>query len=86
MKNLIFILMLFLTLQIAYAETKLFSGTLITDTDKVIDGSIFKFKYDDASNKVFAQTPTTALIVDNGACKSNNVFRICKGWNSINYY
>ncbi|MBS3114736.1 hypothetical protein J4448_06555 [Candidatus Woesearchaeota archaeon] len=77
MKNLIFILMLFLTLQIVYAETKIFSGTVITDTDKVIEGSIFKFKYDDVSNKVFAQTPTTALIVDNGACKSNNVFRVC---------
>lgn len=77
MKNLIFILMLFLTLQIAYAETKIFSGNLITDTDKVIDGATFIFKYDESSQKAFVQTPATALIVDNGACKSNNVFRIC---------
>ena len=77
MKNIIFILMLFLALQAVYAETEIFSGTLITDTDKEIDGSIFNFKYDDASNKVFVQTPTKALIVDNGACKSNEIFRVC---------
>ncbi|MBS3105923.1 hypothetical protein J4234_06750 [Candidatus Woesearchaeota archaeon] len=77
MKNLIFILMLFLTLQIAYAETKMFSGTLITDTDKVIDGATFTFKYDENSQKAFVQTPTTALIVENGGCKSNDIFRIC---------
>lgn len=78
MKNLmIYALMMILVLQIANAETKIFSGTVTTDTDKVIDGSIFRFKYDENSNKAFVQTPTTNLIVDNGACKSNDIFRVC---------
>ena len=77
MRNLIFILIMLLTLQIAYAQTEIFSGTLITDTDKIIDGSTFLFKYDENSKKAFVQTPATALIVDNGGCKSNDVFRIC---------
>ncbi|MBI2658970.1 hypothetical protein HYX05_02600 [Candidatus Woesearchaeota archaeon] len=73
----IFFFVLCLMLQIAYAETEIFSGTLMTDTDKVIDGATFVFKYDENSQKAFVQTPATALIVDNGACKSSNVFRIC---------
>lgn len=73
----VFFFILCLMLQIAYAETEMFSGTLITDTDKVIDGATFIFKYDENSQKAFVQTPATALIVDNGACKSNNVFRVC---------
>ncbi|MBI2655303.1 hypothetical protein HYX06_02665 [Candidatus Woesearchaeota archaeon] len=50
---------------------------MITDTEKVIEGGIFKFSYDEYANKVFAQTPTTNLIIDNGACKSNSVFKVC---------
>src|SRR3989344_489667 len=76
-KWMISVLMLFLILQIAYAETKIFSGIVITDTDKVIDGGTFKFKYDENSKKVFVDTPAGGLIVDNGACKPNNVFRVC---------
>ena len=45
--------MMFLTLQVAYAETKIFSGKVITDTDKVIDGSTFRFTYDENSKKAF---------------------------------
>ena len=76
-KWMISVLMLFLILQIAYAETKIFSGIVITDTDKVIDGGTFKFKYDENSKKAFVDTPAGGLIVDNGACKPNNVFRVC---------
>ncbi len=65
------------------AETEIFKGKVITDTDKVIDDNIFRFRYDENSNKVFVQTPATSLIVDNGACKSGNVFRVCI--NSANF-
>ena len=75
--------MLFLTLQVAYAETKIFSGKVITDTDKVIDGGTFRFTYDENSKKAFVQTPAGGLIVDNGACKPNNIFRVCI--NSANF-
>lgn len=66
-----------LLLPIAVAETKIFSGNIITDTDKVIDGGIFRLTYDENSRKAFVQTPATGLIVDNGACKSNGIFRVC---------
>ncbi len=75
-KKIIFVIFI-LSLPIVFAETKIFSGSVITDTDKVIDDGIFRFRYDETANKVFAQTPTTNLIVDNGACKSNVVFKVC---------
>ncbi len=62
---------------LASAETEIFSGIVVTDTDKNIDGDIFRFSYDETSNKVFAQTPATNLIIDNGACKSSSLFRVC---------
>ncbi len=68
---------LILMLPIASAETKIFSGRILTGSEKDIDGGIFKLAYDSQSNKVFVGTPSTGLIVDNGACKSNNVFRVC---------
>lgn len=74
-KIIFFVFILFLP--IALAETQIFSGTAITDTDKVIDGNVFRFTYEPESNKVFVQTPSSALIVENGACKSNNIFRVC---------
>ena len=77
MKLLLFLLILILFLPIAFAETKIFSGNVITDTDKVIDNGIFRFTYDENSKKAFVQTPATGLIVDNGACKSNAIFRVC---------
>lgn len=82
-KLILYFLLSALILPIAFAETKIFSGKAITDTDKSIEGGIFRFKYDEASNKVFAQTPTTNMIIDNGACKSNEVFRVCI--NSANF-
>lgn len=78
MKKLLPYLLVFaFLLQIANAETLLYSGKVITDTDKEISGSIFRFRYDETANKVFVQTPSVNLIVDNGACKSNNVFKVC---------
>lgn len=77
MKPLAIILMLFLSLQVAYAETQIFSGKVITGENKVIDGGIFKFTYDENSKKAFVDTPAGGLIVENGACKPNSVFRVC---------
>lgn len=72
-----FLSVLILFLPLTFAETKIFSGNVITDTGKVVDGGTFRFTYDENANKVFVQTPSTGLIVENGACKSNNVFRVC---------
>ena len=77
MKRFAIIFTILLIMPIAFAETKIYSDNVVTDTDKSIEGSIFRFGYDEHSNKVFAQTPTTNLIVDNGACKSNEVFKVC---------
>ena len=77
MKLIIFLSILILFLPITFAETKIFSGNVITDTDKVIDGGIFRFTYDENTKKAFVQTPATGLIVENDACKSNAVFRVC---------
>ncbi len=38
---------------------------------------IFRFNYDEGSNMIFAKTPTTNMLIENGACKQNDVFRIC---------
>ncbi len=62
---------------LVFAETEIFSGIAVTDTDKDIGGTIFRFGYDETSNKVLVQTPATSLIIDNGACKSSSVFRVC---------
>ena len=78
MKTIAVIFFVFILLSaMAYAETEIFSGTVITGTDKVVDGGIFRFAYDEPSNQVFVQTPATSLIVENGKCKSSSVFRVC---------
>lgn len=82
-KRLIYLFILMLLLPISIAETQIFSGKVITDTDKVIDGNTFRFTYEETSNKVFVQTPTQNLIVENGKCKSNDVFKVCI--NSANF-
>jgi len=76
-KYTIFLIAFILLLKLAGAETQIFSGKVITDQDKVIENNIFRFRYDETSNKIYAQTPSTNLIIDNGACKSNALFRIC---------
>jgi len=68
---------LILLLPIAAAETEIFSGKILTGAEKDIDGDIFKFTYDSFADKAFVQTSSTGLIVDNGACKSNEVFKVC---------
>lgn len=77
LKPIIYLSVLIMLMPAASAETQIFSGTAITDTDKVIDGKAFRFTYEPESNRVFVQTPSSALIVENGACKSNSVFRVC---------
>ncbi|MBI2101867.1 hypothetical protein HYT53_04630 [Candidatus Woesearchaeota archaeon] len=83
MKLAISLSILILFLPAALAETEIFSGKVITNSDKSIDGGIFRFQYDDVADKVFVQTPTTNLISANGECKSNDVFRVCI--NSANF-
>ena len=84
MKNLtIFFSLLMLLSPLVFAETEIYSGKIITDTDKVIDGGTFRFTYDESSEKAFVQTPAGGLIVENGACKPNNIFRVCI--NSANF-
>ncbi|MBI2559260.1 hypothetical protein HYW20_08115 [Candidatus Woesearchaeota archaeon] len=75
--TILFFSILILCTGLAAAETEIFSGIVVTDTDKDIDGDIFRFSYDETSNKVLVQTPATSLIIDNGACKSSSVFRVC---------
>ncbi len=76
-KYLIYFSILVFLIQIAYADTQIFSGKVITDQDKVIEDGIFRFKYDEPANKVYAITPSTSMIIDVGACKNNDLFRIC---------
>ena len=79
----IFFSLLMLLVPLIVAETEIFSGKVVTDTDKVIDGGTFRFTYDENSRKAFVQTPAGGLIVENGACKPNNIFRVCI--NSANF-
>ena len=84
MKKIIINFLLFVViLHAVSAETKIFSGTVITDSEKIADGYKFSFEYDESSKKAFATTPSTNMIIDYGACKSNNIFRICI--NSANF-
>ncbi|MBI2653652.1 hypothetical protein HYX02_02460 [Candidatus Woesearchaeota archaeon] len=76
-RGIFFIVVFVLAIPVAIAESQIFSGKVLTDTDKIIEGGIFRFNYDINNDKVFVQTPSTGLIVDNGACKSNNIFKIC---------
>ena len=61
----------------AIAETEIFKGSVITNSDLVVGQSTFKVNYDEKSNKVLVQTPAVSMIIDNGDCKSNDMFRIC---------
>ena len=83
-KSIILLLALMLILPVAHAETPIFSGTVITDQNKVVEGNTFKFIYDENSNKTFVQTPTQNMIIENGKCNSNSVFKVCV--NSASYY
>src|SRR3989338_6287110 len=82
-KIIIFLLLFAVIIHSVSAETGIFSGTVITGSEKTADGYTFSFEYDESANKAFATTPSTNLIIDNGACKSNDIFRICI--NSANF-
>ncbi len=84
-KSITFFLIFVLSMQLAYSETEIFSGKITTGTDKEIEGGIFRFIYDEQMDKVFVQTPETSLIIENGACKSNDVFRVCINGANFSY-
>ena len=65
------------SLNLSYAESLLFSGSIMTDTDKKIDGNIFRFAYEETSNRVYVQTTAGGIIVNNGDCNSNTIFKVC---------
>lgn len=82
-KLMLYFFMMALVLHISFAESKIFSGTVITDTDKTVETYKFRFNYDETAKKAFVTTPTTNMIIDHGSCKSNNVFKVCI--NSANF-
>ena len=68
---------LIILLPLSSAETLIFSGSAITGEDKIIKGNVFRFAYEERSDKVFVQTPASGIIVENGACNSNTLFKVC---------
>lgn len=76
-------LLFVLLIPIAKSETQIFSGKVITDTDTDIDDVIFRFSYSPEDDKMFVASPLENLIIENGGCKSGNVFRVCI--NSVNF-
>ena len=72
-----YFIILLLLIPLAYAESTIFTGSLTTDSEISADGHKFSFNYDEYSKKAFATTPSTNLIIDNGACKSNDIFKVC---------
>ncbi len=77
LKLLMFLFAFIVVLPMVNAETQIFTGTVITDRQYDIQGSIFAFTYDESSNKVFVQNPSTSLIIENGKCNSNTEFKVC---------
>ncbi|GEM_PF-2206131 len=70
-------LLFILLMPFSYAETSLFSGKVITGTDKITDAGTFKFAYEDTGKAAYVQTPSTNLIIPAGDCRSNSLFRVC---------
>src|SRR3989344_2332926 len=83
-KSLMLLPMIFIIIPIAFAESKIHSGSVITETDLKLTEGTFRFTYDVYSNQPFVMTPTINMIIPNGECKSNGVFRVCI--NSADYY
>ena len=78
MKNLTILPFILILLSLsAAAETEIFAGKVITDTNTVIDGKNFKFIYEESTNKVFVQADGTNMIVENGACSSRDILKVC---------
>ena len=83
-RTLIFILLIILFVPLSFAETQIFSGSVITDTDVKVVNSTFRFTYEETSQNVFVQTPAKYLIIESGTCKSSDVLKVCVG--NASYY
>src|SRR3989344_2480741 len=76
-KRVILFIALVLLIPLAYAESTIFTGIVTTDSEISAEGNKFSFNYDKYSKKAFPTTPSTNLIIDYGACKSNDIFKVC---------
>lgn len=83
-RSLLLLALIIFLIPIAFAESKIYSGSVITDSDLKITEGTFRFTFDSAGNQTFVQTPTINMIIKSGECKSNGVFKVCMG--SADYY
>src|SRR3989344_1456292 len=83
-KSLMLLLIVFIIIPVAFAETSIFSDNVITDSYLNLAEGTFRFTYDAEGNQTFVVTPTINMIIQNGECKSNGVFKVCI--NSADYY
>jgi len=83
-KSLMLLPVILIIIPIAFAESKIHSGNVITDTDLKLAEGTFRFTYDVEGNQTFVMTPTINMIIQTGECKSNGVFKVCI--NSAEYY
>ena len=65
-KSLMLLPMIFIIIPIAFAESKIHSGSVITETDLKLTEGTFRFTYDVYSNQTFVMTPTINMIIPNG--------------------
>ena len=68
---------------VVFSEKEIFKGNVATDVYKEIDGTDFKFVYDEISNQAFVETSMSSLIVENGECIPNDRYKVCL--NSANF-
>jgi len=83
-RSLLFVPIFILLIPLAFAESKIYSGSVITDSDLKLKEGTFRFTYDSIGNQTFVQTPTINMIIKSGECKSNAVFKVCMG--AADYY
>lgn len=83
-KSLMILPVILIIIPAAFAETSIFSDNVITDSYLKLAEGTFRFTYDADGNQTFVMTPTINMIIPNGECKSNGVFRVCI--NSADYY
>ncbi|MEK6892044.1 MAG: hypothetical protein AABX25_02555 [Nanoarchaeota archaeon] len=83
-KSLMILPVILIIIPIAFAESKIFSDNVITDSYLKLAEGTFRFTYDADGNQTFVMTPTINMIIQNGECKSNGVFKVCI--NSADYY
>ena len=80
----VFFLVMILLLPISFAIANIYSGDVITGTNKVLSDGTFGFTYEPDSKKAFVTTPTINMIVPLGDCRSNSAFKVCV--KSADYY